>query len=76
MMESDWYDLRRWVIRHGLSSAAITPTAQDTADIGNDIIPTSLRFSATDYTHLNAAGRQAEARQISAVTTARGWFQS
>ena len=67
----DFYDLRRWVIRYGLSAAGIPPTPQDLTDMENDVIPVSLRF---DPVHPNAAGREVEAKQVAAVIKSRGWF--
>lgn len=75
-MGPDFYDLRRWFYKYGLSAAGITPTTQDTADIAQDIVPTSLRQSGTDNTHLSPAGRIAEANQLAYVITSRGWFSS
>jgi len=73
----DFYDLRRWFYRYGLSAAGITATTQDTADIAQDIVPTSLRYnSGADTTHLTVAGRIAEATQIANVIKSRGWFTS
>jgi len=48
-------DARRYLIDYGLQDAKITPTAQDTADVSADIVPSSLR---SDAIHLNAIGYQ------------------
>ncbi|WP_272519596.1 hypothetical protein, partial [Providencia sp. PROV195] len=40
-------DVRTYLITKGLSDAGIAPTTQDVADIGNDIIPASLRSDDT-----------------------------
>lgn len=73
---ADYYNLRRWMITNGLAAVGIAPTAQDTTDIGNDVLPTSLSLSSGDVTHLSVAGRIAEARQLAFVLTARDWFTS
>ncbi|MDR2294517.1 MAG: hypothetical protein LBE05_04870 [Microbacterium sp.] len=70
---SDFIDSRAWLIRHGLAEMGITPTAQDTADIAADVIPESLRH---DSTHLNVAGRTAEARFLARIITSKDWFRS
>lgn len=38
-------DIHSYILTEGLSRAGITPTEQDLADIGNHIVPTSLRDS-------------------------------
>lgn len=68
---TDWIDTRGWLIRNGLAEMGITPTAQDTIDIGNNQIPSSLMH---DTTHLNVAGRTAEGRFLARVMIAKGWF--
>lgn len=75
-MGADFYDLRRWFYKYGLSAAGITPTTQDLADIAADVVPTSLRYQGTDNTHLSPTGRRTEAAQIAHVITSKGWFLS
>lgn len=67
---AQFIDIRAYLIAHGLSDAGITPTGQDTTDIANDIVPTSLRF---DTIHLVAAGYTVVAHQIQAKIAALGW---
>lgn len=50
-----YLELSKYLLEFGLSDAGITPTAQDTTDISNNTVPTSLR---SDSTHLNDAGQQ------------------
>lgn len=45
--------IRAYMVEYGLQDAGITPTAQDTTDISNGVVPTSLR---TDSVHWTAAG--------------------
>jgi len=73
----DYYDLRRWLIKNGLSAAGITPTSQDTTDIAADIVPISLRYNGgADTTHLTVAARTVEGVQIANVIKSKGWFNS
>lgn len=58
---SHYIDVRAYLIANGLTDAGISPTAQDTIDIGNDVIPTSLR---TDTQHLTTAGYGSLAKRI------------
>lgn len=50
---SKFIQLRKHLIEYGLVDAGITPTEQDTTDIVNGIVPTSLR---SDTVHLNSIG--------------------
>lgn len=45
--------VRQYLVAYGLQDAGLTATSQDTIDIGNGTIPTSLR---SDVTHLNYYG--------------------
>ncbi len=54
-------DVREYLLEYGLEDAGITPTEQDTTDIANGEIPTSLR---TDVVHFKAAGYSVVANQI------------
>jgi lysophospholipase L1-like esterase len=65
-----YLDVRRYLIDHGLSDAGITPTSQDTTDIANDVVPTSLR---ADSIHLTAAGYTVVGQQIANKITTLGW---
>ncbi|ETX26470.1 SGNH/GDSL hydrolase family protein, partial [Roseivivax isoporae] len=66
-----YLDVRRLLITEGLPRAGITPTAQDTIDIGNDVPPDSLRHDAI---HLNAAGYGVVAQLINEKLRALGWI--
>ena len=59
---SHYLDVRTYLITNGLSDAGITPTAQDTTDINNDVPPTSLR--ADSIVHLNTAGYVVVAKYV------------
>ena len=65
-----WLDSRRMLIDHGLEAAGITPTPADLTAISEDRIPDSLM---SDLTHLNAAGRRAQARLDAIEIKARNW---
>jgi hypothetical protein len=65
-----YLDVRAYLIAHGLTDAGITPTTQDLADIGNDVVPTSLR---SDAIHLNAAGYTIVGAQVWAKLQALGF---
>lgn len=67
-----YLDVRTWLIANGLATVGLTPTAQDTTDIGNGIIPYSLR---SDSTHLNALGYYALAQCVAAKLRALGWYK-
>lgn len=54
-------DIRSMLIAYGLVDAGITPESQDTTDMANGIIPSSLRVDAI---HLNAAGYDLVARYV------------
>lgn len=45
--------IRQYMVKYGLADAGITPTSQDTTDIANGTVPTSLRIDAV---HWNAQG--------------------
>jgi hypothetical protein len=69
----NFYDLRGWLIRHGLAAAGLSPTAADTTASAAGNIPPSL---SADGTHLNAAGRTVEVNRLAALMVARGWFDT
>ena len=48
-----YLDIRDYLLEYGLADADVTPTQQDTTDISNGEIPTSLRI---DTVHFNTAG--------------------
>lgn len=48
-------EIHRYAIVHGLADLGLSPTAQDTSDIANDVVPTTLRDSQTDL-HPSDAG--------------------
>ena len=58
---NNYYDIREYLVQHGLAAAGITPTSQDITDISNDIVPTSL---SADSIHPNTAGNQVIAQQV------------
>lgn len=68
---ANYYDLRGWLIRHGLTTAGITATAADTTAIAEDRIPPSLLL---DGTHLTAQGRTIEAARLAHILTAKEWI--
>lgn len=45
--------IRQYMVKYGLADAGITPTAQDSIDMANGTVPSSLRV---DPTHWNSAG--------------------
>ena len=71
--EAEWpveaVDIRRILISQGLDRAGISPTAQDTTDIGVDTMPDSLR---SDNIHLNADGYSVVAEVIHEHLISRG----
>lgn len=58
---NNYFDIRTYLIEHGLEDANITPTPQDLIDINNDTIPTSL---SSDGLHLNNYGYKVVAEQV------------
>ena len=42
--------IRQYMVKYGLEDAGITPTAQDTTDMANGTVPTSLRTDAVHWT--------------------------
>ncbi|AOD21319.1 hypothetical protein IM25_06525 [Rhodococcus sp. p52] len=67
---ANYFDMRRYLIDHGLTDAGIPPTAQDTTDIANDTVPTSLR---ADTVHPNANGHWVIARKVAQLIVDKGW---
>lgn len=65
-----FFNARRYLIDNGLAAAGITATAQDTADIANDIPPTSLR---SDDTHLTTVGYGLIAQQLKNIILNNGF---
>lgn len=66
---SNYLDIRAHLIANGLQEEGIAATAQDTADIANDVVPVSLR---ADSTHLNAAGIRVVARAVALFIANKG----
>ncbi|RWP64928.1 hypothetical protein [Mesorhizobium sp.] len=67
----NYVDVRRYLIDRGLAALSITPTAQDLIDIGNDIVPDSLRI---DNVHLTNAAYNLVALYVKAtIFTPNGW---
>lgn len=58
---NNYVDARNYMIRYGLSDSNITPTSQDTEDIANGLIPSSLR---SDSIHFNDYGYTALANCV------------
>lgn len=58
---NNYVDARNYMIRYGLSDSNITPTSQDTEDVANGLIPTSLR---SDSIHFNDYGYTALANCV------------
>jgi hypothetical protein len=58
---NNYFDIRTYLVQHGLTDAGLAPTGQDSTDIGNDLPPTSLRF---DNIHLNTFGYSVVAAQV------------
>lgn len=56
-----YINLREYLLAYGLSDLSITPTEQDTTDISNGVIPTSLR---TDSVHFTTAAYGIVARLV------------
>lgn len=68
----NFLNIRRLLIDRGLAVAGLTATAQDLADIANDMIPTQLRPSG-DEVHLTTAGYGAVAFFVHEFLTQKGW---
>lgn len=64
-------NIRQYLLDYGLADAGITPTAQDTTDISNGTIPTSLR---SDETHLNADGYTVVGNYLYKLINENGWL--
>ena len=41
--------IRKYMVQYGLADAGITPTSQDTTDMANGTVPTSLRYDAVHW---------------------------
>ena len=65
-------NIRQYLLDYGLSDAGITPTAQDTTDIANGTIPTSLR---SDTVHLNASGYTVVGNYLYKLIQENGWLE-
>ena len=76
--DAEWHDLygrrfiaiRQYMVAYGLADAGITPTAQDTTDMSNGVVPESLR---SDTIHWNAAGYTILGQQCNARMRELGW---
>lgn len=62
--------MRKMLVDYGLTIAGITPTSQDSTDIANGTVPTSLR---SDEIHMNAYGYTAIGKIVASVITALGY---
>jgi lysophospholipase L1-like esterase len=67
---SRFVDINAYLIANGLSSQGITPTTQDTIDLGHGIVPSSLR---NDLVHWNDAGHKAVEGKMLSVIQGLGW---
>jgi lysophospholipase L1-like esterase len=67
----NYFDIRRWMIDHGLAAVGLTATSDDLTAIAEDRIPPALLY---DGTHPNGLGRQAIAIAIAAWLRAKGWY--
>lgn len=67
----NYYDIRGFLIRHGLAVSGISPTVDDTSAIAQDRIPASFM---ADTLHLNTAGNLALGQRLAYVTTQKGWY--
>ena len=56
-----YVDVKDYLIKYGLDDNSITPTEQDTTDISNGVVPTSLRY---DSVHFNDYGYNAIANCV------------
>lgn len=56
-----FFPTRKLLVNYGLTLMGITPTSQDTTDISNGTVPTSLR---ADTVHLNANGYTALGKML------------
>lgn len=65
--------IRKLMVRDGLTIAGITATEQDTTDIGNGKVPTSLRL-ATDNLHYNNSGNTVAGKLLADKIRALGYF--
>lgn len=60
---NNYFDIRKYLVQHGLTDAGITATTQDTLDIAHDAPPSSLH-AAGDPLHLSATGYALVATQV------------
>jgi len=67
-----FFHSRQMLVNYGLAAAGLEPTAQDTTDIGNGTVPTSLRH---DSTHLNQYGYTALGTMLAQRMVALGYDQ-
>ena len=63
---------RALLVAQGLTIAGVAPTTQDTTDIANGTVPTSLR---SDEVHLNANGYMALGKLVADKIRALGYFE-
>ena len=67
----NFINIQTELVSNGLTLESITPTAQDTTDIANGFIPSSLM---ADATHPNQYGREAIAKIIYAWMQTNNWI--
>ena len=68
-----YYDLRSYMVLHGLDDEGVAHTAQDDIDIANDKIPGSFYL---DGIHPTAAGQRAIARKITELLVEYGYVSA
>lgn len=66
-----FFPTRKMLVDYGLAAVGLTPTSQDTTDISNGTVPTSLR---SDNTHMNANGYTAIGKLLADKIRSLGYF--
>ena len=67
-----FFPTRKMLVEYGLAIQGITPTAQDTIDISNGTVPTSLRY---DTIHLNSDGYTALGKMLASWIVGLGYAE-
>lgn len=66
-----FFPTRKMLVENGMTIAGLTPTAQDTTDISNGTVPTSLR---SDSVHLNSYGYTALGKMVAEKIVSLGYL--
>ena len=66
-----FFPTRKMLVENGMTIAGLTPTAQDTTDISNGTVPTSLR---SDGIHLNSYGYTALGKMVAEKIVSLGYL--